>query len=190
MKKFLLTLAAFGLTTGLALAQTPAPNPTANPDDPAMQPSSTTATQSELERTGKVVSVTPTSVVVETTSGQRLTFATDNKTNRAAALAVGDPVVVRYHDMSGMLHAASITRSPAPPVVGTPTAATTPPTYPQPAPPVATATATETDDSLRTDVAADRSLPDTASPMPLLALSGSLAMFAGLAARLRRRRQV
>jgi hypothetical protein len=190
MKKFLLTLAACGLTTGIALAQTPAPNPTANPDDPAMQPTSTTATQAEIERTGKVVSVTPTSVIVETVAGERLTLATDTKTNRAAGLAVGDAVVVRYHDMSGTLHAASITRSPAPPAVGTPTAATTPPTYPQPAPPAASATATETDDSLRSEVATDRSLPDTASPLPLVALSGSLALVAGLAARLRRRRQV
>ena len=189
MKKFLLTMAAFGLTAGLALAQTyppPAPNPTANPEDPAMQPSSAAArATSELERTGKVISATPSSVVIETAAGERLTLSTDSTTNRASALAVGDSVVVRYHDMNGTLHAASITRS-------TPTAAN-PPAYGStastPAPTSTSSDSARAQDTLQSDVASERSLPDTASPLPLLALSGSLAAFLGLAAR-RLRRQV
>lgn len=225
--------------------------------------------QPELTASGTVVSSSATQVVIRTTDGRQITFVTDADTNRPSTLTEGSAVTVRYHDMNGTMHAASVTAggaaSPATPTAGsTPTGtsatgatatdrtrpttdatgndartdtrsnmqqnttgstATTGTTSSSAAPATgaigpssprrtgtpAASTATTQDpprDTTRTDTtaadaaptgamaqdqdtaaASSRTMPATASPLPLVGLSGLLALAGGLGARLLRRRQ-
>jgi hypothetical protein len=225
--------------------------------------------QSEQTASGTVVSSSATQVVIRTTDGRQITFVTDADTNRPSTLTEGSAVTVRYHDMNGTMHAASVTAgsaaSPATPTAGsTPTGtsatgatatdrtrpttdatgndartdtrsnmqqnttgstATTGTTSSSAAPstgaigpssPRRTGTAAastaptqdpSTGETTRSDTtaadtattgamaqdqgastASSRTMPATASPLPLVGLSGLLALAGGLGARFLRRR--
>ena len=64
--------------------------------------------QTEQTASGTVVSSSPTQIVIRTSDGRQMTFMTDADTNRPADLQSGANVTVRYHDMSGTLHAANV----------------------------------------------------------------------------------
>ena len=157
--------------------------------------------QSEQSASGKVVSITSNQLVISTADGKQITFMMDNNTNRPSSLAQGSSVTVRYHDMSGTFHAANVaatgtsatsanaqdrgttadptgndarnTRTTAQDVTGT---TGTPET---------SATSTTAADQ---DTGTTR-LPATASPLPLMGLSGLLALGGGLGVRFIRRRK-
>jgi hypothetical protein len=148
---------------------------------------------------GTVVSNSGGSLVVDTASGQR-TFMVDAQSSLPADLAVGTRVKVEYHTLANdKFHAfkvsamdAAPTTATAPSMAGT----TTTPAPVEPAPaavapappmqerPTTTTTTTTTDTTtgtMNTTTTADTGsrLPATASPLPLLALAGGLAMAGG-----------
>ena len=182
--------------------------------------------QTEQTASGTVVSSSGTQLVIRTADGTQMTFMTDADTNKPADLTAGAPVTVRYHDMGGTMHAASVMASSAPSATTTaPSAATTPPgtsataapaTEPtRPAadptgndarmPQTPSNTTTRVQDPATTapartaappapaapstaeDTDATR-MPATASPLPLIGLSGLFALAGGLGTRLLRRR--
>jgi hypothetical protein len=184
--------------------------------------------QTEQSASGTVVSSSGTQLVIRTADGTQMTFMTDADTNKPADLKAGAPVTVRYHDMGGTMHAASVMASSGPSATTTaPTTATTPPgtsaaaapateptrpaadptgndarmpqtptntttrvqdpatTTPErtTAPPPAAAPAPATAEDTNT-----ARMPATASPLPLIGLSGLFALAGGLGTRLLRRR--
>jgi hypothetical protein len=64
--------------------------------------------QTEQSASGTVVSSNATQLVIRTDDGRQMTFAVDADTNGASGLQVGSPISVRYHDMNGTMHAASV----------------------------------------------------------------------------------
>jgi hypothetical protein len=176
--------------------------------------------QSEQTASGTVVSSSASQIVVRTSDGRQMTFVVDADSNVPSNLQQGSNVTVRYHDMSGTLHAANVsagagttgstpttgataTTSSTP--TGTsatsapPTQQTTPTADPtgndartqqDPAPTTAQdtgTTATTGTTAQDTDMETSR-MPATASPLPLIGLSGLLALAGGLGARALRRR--
>lgn len=133
--------------------------------------------QSEQTASGTVVSSSATQLVIKTADGRQMTFVVDSDSNAPANLPQGAPVTVRYHDMNGTFHAANVSATAAAPS----TTQTTPST--DTTAPDTTATAAPDTDT------GSRQLPATASPLPLLGLSGLLALGGGLGARLLRRRR-
>lgn len=163
--------------------------------------------------TGTVVSNSGGSLVVDTASGQR-TFMVDAQSSLPANLAPGTRVTVEYHTLANdQFHAFKVTTMGTSPTTTTTDTAMAPPadtmTAPAPAPaaptmaapttppasttqerPTTTTTPTDTTSTTGTtmddDTATNRTLPATASPLPLLALAGSLALAGGLLLRRRR----
>lgn len=136
--------------------------------------------------TGTVVSNTGASLVVTTDSGQQ-TFIVDAQTSLPADLTPGTRVTVEYHTLANdKLHAFKVS-----PLAATDT---TTPTEPAPTetmkeagtPTTGAANTTTTGTTMDETATTGRRLPATASPLPLLALAGSLAVAGG--ALLRRRR--
>ena len=69
--------------------------------------------QSEQTASGTVVSSSATQIVVQTADGRRMTFLIDADSKTPGNLQQGAPVTVRYHDMNGTMHAASVTAGSA-----------------------------------------------------------------------------
>ena len=181
----ILSIAVLALVTGLA-AQTTEP----------------AATQTI---TGKVVSSSSTSLVIETDTGTRQTFAVDAQSALPAELTPGTRISVDYHSLAdGTFHAArgtslgataSSTSQPtteARPVETTPPMQTAAPMDTAPAPadttPPATSASTDTSASTGTSSAtshktAERKMPATASPLPLVSLLGLASLVGGAALR-------
>jgi hypothetical protein len=168
----LLGVAVLVFATGLAAQTT----------DPAM----TTQTIS-----GKVISSSSTSLVIETDTGTRQTFVVDAQSNLPSALTPGSRISVDYHTLSGgTYHAARATTLSAAAAPAQPTTearpvepTTTPDTTPAPVdttPDTSSTmgTTTDTDTSKTT-----RRMPATASPLPLVGLVGLASLAAGAALR-------
>jgi hypothetical protein len=160
--------------------------------------------QSEQTASGTVVSSSATQIVVQTADGRRMTFVIDADSNAPSNLQQGSPVTVRYHDMNGTLHAANVTAgSPTgtaadrtrPAADPTGNDARTTPVAPQDATdpagaqrePTTGTTATRAEDQDQTT--GTTRMPATASPLPLMGLSGLIALAGGLGARALRRRR-
>lgn len=158
--------------------------------------------QSEQTASGTVVSSSATQIVIQTADGRRITFMRDANTNAPSNLQQGSPVTVRYHDMNGTMHAASVTAGSAPTSTSATGATATDRTRPAADPtgndartsaqPETTATTGAQRDTATAaqdpDTGATR-LPATASPLPLVGLSGLIALAGGLGVRVLRRRQ-
>jgi hypothetical protein len=143
------------------------------------------ALAADVDVSGKVVSSSPTQLVIETDSGERMTFMVDTVSDVPMTMTAGDRVNVTYSTNDTGKYRAAIVRS---------NTATMPPSdsdrnsnvdrnYPNP-------NATPSDDVNRTgsrtamnEPAHDRTLPRTASPLPLIALAGLLSLGAGLSLR-------
>jgi hypothetical protein len=148
-------------------------------------PSSSTYTSSSngtaLSASGKVVNKTADQVIVETDSGQRLTFVTDSSTSYPATWAVGDRVTVSYTTPStGKNHADTIVMLTAPGGSYAPSTSTT--TSTSTTDNTATTSGTNTTSGTSTST-----LPKTASTLPLTLALGSLAGLAAAALHLARR---
>ena len=122
MKAVFTCMAVAMLATGAsALAQAPAPDAGAKPPS--------TAKMATMSATGTVKSVAADSVVVTDKDGKDWTFAVDTATKVVAkgashksdekkaehapmmitdVVKTGDKVSVKYHDMDGKMHAASV----------------------------------------------------------------------------------
>ncbi len=136
-----------------------------------------------LTTTGKVLSWSPSSLVLQSDSDPRMTLAIDSMTTKPATdLKVGDRVTVDYHALAnGTFHAAKI----APAASAMAEQPLTPPTsYPAPAP-SATAMNDDVDDTDNDQYA--RTLPQTASPEALVGLIGLLALGGAVGLRAARR---
>lgn len=157
-------LLALVFAASSALAQQ---NPT-YPETPPPPPSAaeTTTPATSLNLNGKVISITPSLVVVESQSGERSTFIINSNTALNDQPVPGDQVVVRYTSQAdGQFAASSVDRSVA---SGSQLAANAP------------------DPAADADTS-DDALPRTASHQPALALTGALALFAALFLAIRRR---
>jgi hypothetical protein len=154
-RTFLSTCAFILLIAGAAAAQ---PLDTSKPAPAASAPLANSS--SEIWVSGKVVSATSTELVIDTDSGQYMTFALDSATTRATSFTAGERVRVNYHSSSGgtVNRAASI--------------AIEPPTEVEPQDDVTTSTSER--------------LPETASVLPLILLLGLLALSGAVAVRIAR----
>jgi hypothetical protein len=148
---------------------------------------------------GKVISSTSSSLVIETDTGTRQTFVVDAQSTLPAGLTPGTRISVDYHTLAGgTFHAARATSlgaapaqpttearpvepapldttTPAAPPDTTPAPVTPPDTTPAPAAPMSTTT--------DTPESTPRSMPATASPLPLVGLVGLASLAAGAALR-------
>jgi hypothetical protein len=111
---------------------------------------------------GKVISSSSVSLVIETDAGTRQTFAVDSASNVPANLSAGSRVTVNYHTVEGGFHAATVT------------ADTAAPDRMSSADPNRMASADPVE-------AGDRPMPATASDGPLLLVGGLVALGMGLA---------
>ena len=146
---------------------------------------------------GTVVSNSAGALVIDTGSGQR-TFMVDAQSSLPADLAVGTRVKVEYHTLANdKFHAFKVSAlgaAPTEPATAPATTATTPmgttttapepaaatPAVTAPAPaPAATMQEQTTTTTATTTTDPERRLPATASPLPLLALAGGLAVAGG-----------
>jgi hypothetical protein len=183
-----LTLAACAVAAGLT-AQTPA-----DPQTPAAE------TMTARTATGRVVSSTPTEIVIEDQSGARTTYAVDSSSTVPSGLSAGSSVSIEYHEIeAGRFHAGRVTTTGAPSAGA---AAVTQPAPTQAVPrtstePVETPTTrdTSTDTTMATDTTSSRTarksgrtrMPSTASPLPLVGLLGFASLLGGAALRALRR---
>lgn len=156
-KLLLLTCAILLACAGVASAQMPATDPPAPGTSTALA-----TTNAEISVTGKVVSWTSSELLIETSPGERMTFALDPKGLPAATFAVGERVTVRYHSLSGgtVFQVSNVALEPiakAEPLVK---AELQPRAEPN---------------SYEVAAPADPQLPQTASGLPLMALFGLLA---------------
>jgi hypothetical protein len=120
----------------------------------AQEPMATTSdAATSLTANGTVVSSGPTSVVVRLDDGTERTFAVDNRSSIPTSLAAGARVNVSYASETGGYRALTVT--------------TTTTTMP----------ATTNNNNNTTDNSA---LPSTASPLPLIAAAGVIALTASL----------
>ena len=170
----ILTVAALAIATSLA-AQTPAEPQTATADAMAARTA-----------TGRVVSSTPTAIVIEDQSGTRTTYVVDTSSTVPSGLAAGADVSIEYHELeAGRFHAGRVTTSGAP----APETAVTQPeparAMPRSTEPMDTPATADTGAAATTT--APRSgrtrMPNTASPLPLLGLLGFASLAGGAALR-------
>jgi hypothetical protein len=176
-------VAALAFAAGLA-AQTPS--------EPAAQTAS-----------GRVISSTPTAIVIEDATGTRTTYIVDAQSTVPSGLAAGSRVDIEFHPLEGgKFHTSRVTLLPAETVTQPAPTQAVPAT---PAPMTDTTSrpmtdttrpATDTDTTAPADTTtADtgtteptRRMPATASPLPLVGLIGLGSLAGGLAARALRRR--
>ncbi len=176
------TTAAFLFT--LAIASVAAAQ-----SDPAAKPGDSTIMDNTLQVTGSVISADANRLVVKNDNGQEMVFIITDKQVNASQFRAGDRVTASYVTLAGTGAVVSKVVS-APALVTTTTTQSTPPAaetkvttpttapYPSaaPAPAVApmktTAAPLATDSFDRENSQATRTLPATASPMPLVALLG------------------
>jgi hypothetical protein len=156
--------------------------------DPAM----TTQTVS-----GKVISTSSNSLVIETDTGTRQTFVVDAQSSLPAGLTPGTRISVDYHSLAGgTFHAAraatlDVTTAPAAPTAEArpvepapapaDTAASTPSTPVDTTP--STSATMDTPTSTTPEKTSTRKMPATASPLPLVGLTGLASLLAGVAMR-------
>jgi hypothetical protein len=172
----ILTLSAFALAAALA-AQTPA------------EPQATTTAAAAQTGSGRVISSTPTAIVIEDTAGTRRTYIVDAESSVPSGLAAGTMVEIEFHPLDGgRFHAARVTTTAAPepvtqpaPTQAVPRTTAPPPADSMPAPAPAPMDTT-------TSGGTSRPMPATASPLPLVGLIGLGSLAGGLAARVLRRR--
>ena len=139
-----------------------------------------------LNVSGKVISWSPSSLVLQTDKDIRMTFAIDSQTTKPASdPKVGDVVTVEYHTLAnGSFHAAEVELGGS--MASTTTDVETTPAYGTQPTTTTTTTTTETettstaasdlDDADDTDDAYTSELPQTASPFALVGLIGLLAL--------------
>jgi hypothetical protein len=104
---------------------------------------------------GKVISSSAASLVIETDAGTRQTFVVDSASSVPSNLSAGTRVTVNFHSVDGGFHAATVSLGDAPPP--------------------GRMSSTEPME------AGDRPLPATASDGPLLIIGGLVALGMGLA---------
>lgn len=175
----ILGVAVLVFATGLAAQTT----------DPAM----TTQTVS-----GKVISSSSSSLVIETDTGTRQTFVVDAQSNLPSGLTPGSRISVDYHSLAGgTFHAARATTlsaatAPAQPMTeARPVEPATPRDTRMPVDTTTTrdttTSTTTTDTTLGTTTdtpeRTTRRMPATASPLPLIGLVGLASLAAGAALR-------
>ena len=138
---------------------------------------------------GKVISTSPSALVIETSTGERLNFVVDAQSTVPADIVVGVPVTVDYHRMDdGTLHVSKVALvdTPAGPALVQETETVPPPPAPttvtEPVPEPAPVADTDPYDE------DEEALPQTASPLPLLALAGFAALGGSRLARWARKR--
>lgn len=136
---------------GLVVAQTPS--------DTASQPAQTAS--------GRVISSTPTQIVIEDASGVRRTYVVDSTSTVPSGLATGARVDIEFHPLEGgRFHTSRVTLLPA---ETTDTAVTQPaptqvtPTTPTPMADTTTRTTTET--SRPMDTTSSATTTDTSRPV-------------------------
>lgn len=140
---------------------------------PALSEYPTTGTQTENKTvTGKVTSATSNSIMVTTDSGDRMTFMTDTQTERPVSLSPGTRIRVDYMTHpGGEYHASTVTTLSAEEYPRS----TSTEEYPRSTTePRTTSTDYETE---------GENLPQTASPLPLLATAGLAALGVALGLR-------
>jgi LPXTG-motif cell wall-anchored protein len=125
---------------------------------------------------GKVITTSPSALVIETPTGERLNFVVDAQSVVPTGIVIGNPVAVDYTRLDdGSLHVSKVT------LVETPSgqAALVQETEAIPAPaPVTEPAPVEPAPVADTDPydADEEALPQTASPLALLALAGFTAL--------------
>jgi len=160
--------------TGAVLAQSEpggepqSPSPTApNPDAPA--PSGVSGMVVTSNVSGTVVSSSGSSLVIKADSGARMMFQVDSSSSLPVGIAAGDRVSVDYDTMSvGTYHVSMVSSATMPP--GSETSGRT--------------EVSNTDPDALTNAEGSESLPQTASPLPLIALIGGLSLGAAAGLRL------
>ena len=125
---------------------------------------------------GKVISSTPTQLVVEDTNGARTTFVVDASTV-PSTIMVGDRVSVTYQAQAGGSFRATNVSAAALADLESPNVndSTLPPATPSYDSTATSTSSTVADSSLDNDLSAD-TLPATASNLPLVLLLGVLAL--------------
>jgi hypothetical protein len=116
-------------------------------------------------KTGTVVSVAGDSIVITADDGQRLSFHRDSLSAVPATLAAGQRVRIEYNEVAGGAY--HVTNVSVLPMDGS---------------------TTNYDNTDRTATGYRADMPGTASPFPLLALLGVVALGAGLSSRVALRR--
>ena len=126
------------------------------------------ALAADIDVSGKVISSTPSTLVIETDAGEQMTFLVDSGSDIPATMTPGDRVNIAYSTNDvGKYHATTVTMTSARSTDRS-------------------VTYTESDrnaDRSRTAMNDDDHLPRTASPLPLIALIGALSVGAGLGLR-------
>ncbi len=147
-----------------------------------------TAQTAVIMANGKVVTTSPSALVIETPTGERLNFIVDAESVVPTGIVIGNPVTVDYHRLDdGTLHISKVTLVETPSgeaalvqeteVIPPPAPVTEP--APEPAPVMADTDPYDGD---------EEALPQTASPLPLLALAGFAALGGSRLARWARKR--
>src|SRR5687767_220664 len=138
---------------------------------------------------GKVITTSPSALVIETPTGERLNFVVDADSTIPTGIVIGNPVTVDYTRMEdGTLHVSKVALvdTPSGPALVQETEtipAPAPTTVTEPAPEPAPVTADT--DPYDGD---EEALPQTASSLALLALAGFTALGGSRLARWARKR--
>ena len=169
---------ALGLLAVAASAQSGSSSypPATSSTAPSSMASSTDSSATALTVNGKIISSSPTSLVVQTDAGTRLTLVVDSVSTQPPALAMGDHVTLRYTAVGGAYHADSVALLPNPVASNTMTSNT------MTTPPVADTTYNnDANSASSTSTATTRrgKLPKTASHMPLVLVMGAITAALG-----------
>jgi hypothetical protein len=150
---------------------------------PQTQPADQAQQSGETTITGTVVSSSSTSLVIRTESGEQKTFVVDDTSTIPSGLAAGARVSVRYTSQEGgQMRVASVARE-----TGARAETTREPGVMERGTATGTAADRGTGAGAEAEQGAGERLPETASPLPLVALAGALSAAAGLALRARKR---